>query len=103
MLFADRIRQLREQKQMPQRQLAAALEIDTATYCKIERGERRAKREQLSTLADLFGTDKDLLLNLWLAEQIYSVVKDEAHAVEVLDIVHESVIEYKSGIKNMKV
>lgn len=99
MLFADRIRQLREQKQMPQRQLAAALEIDTATYCKIERGERRAKREQVSTLADLLETDKDQLLNLWLAEQIYSVVKDEENAEKVLDIVHESVIEYKSGFK----
>ncbi|MDP2888481.1 MAG: helix-turn-helix transcriptional regulator [Bacteroidota bacterium] len=99
MLFADRIKQLREQKQMPQRQLAAALEIDTATYCKIERGERRAKREQVSTLADLLETDKDQLLNLWLAEQIYSVVKDEENAEKVLDIVHESVIEYKSGFK----
>jgi len=99
MLFADRIKQLREQKQMPQRQLAAALEIDTATYCKIERGERRAKREQVSIIADLFETDKDLLLNLWLAEQIYSVVKDEDNAEKVLDIVHECVIEYKSGIK----
>lgn len=99
MLFADRIRQLREQKQMPQRQLAAALEIDTATYCKVERGERRAKREQVSILADLLETDKDQLLNLWLAEQIYSVVKDEENAEKVLDIVHESVIEYKSGFK----
>ena len=99
MLFADRIKQLREQKQMPQRQLAAALEIDTATYCKIERGERRAKREQVSILAELLETDKDQLLNLWLAEQIYSVVKDEENAEKVLDIVHESVIEYKSGFK----
>ena len=99
MLFADSIKQLREQKQMPQRQLAAALEIDTATYCKIERGERRAKREQVSTLANLFEIDKDQLLNLWLAEQIYSVVKDEENAEKVLDIVHESVIEYKSAFK----
>ena len=99
MLFADRIKKLREQRQMPQRQLAAALEIDTATYCKIERGERRAKREQVSLLADLFETDKNSLLNLWLAEQIYSVVKDEENAEKVLEIVHESVIEYKSGFK----
>jgi transcriptional regulator with XRE-family HTH domain len=99
MLFADRIKQLREQKQMPQRQLAATLEIDTATYCKIERGERRAKREQVTILAYLLETDKIQLLNLWLAEQIYSVVKDEENAEKVLDIVHESVIEYKSGFK----
>ena len=87
---------------MPQRQLAAALEIDTATYCKIERGERRAKREHVSILADLFDMDKNSLLNLWLAEQIYSVVKDEENADKVLDIVHESVIEYKSGLKSKR-
>ena len=71
MLMADRSQKLREQQPMPQRQLSAALEIDTANYCKIERGERRAKREQVSLLADLFETDKTSLLNLWLAEQIY--------------------------------
>lgn len=102
MLFANKIKQLREQKRMPQRHLAALLEIDTATYCKIERGERRAKREQVSILANLFETDKNSLLNLWLAEQIYSVVKDEANAEEVIDIVHESLIEYKSEINRKK-
>ena len=99
MLFAYKIKKLREQKQMPQRLLAAALDIDTATYCKIERGERRAKREQVAILAEVLGTDKEILLNLWLAEQIYSVVKDEENSEKVLDMVHESIIEYKSGFK----
>ena len=31
MQFTERIKQLREERQMPQRQLAAALEIDTPT------------------------------------------------------------------------
>ena len=96
MLFADKIKLLREQKQMPQRQIAAVLDIDTATYCKIERGERRAKKDQVCFLERLFGIEKDGLLNLWLAEQIYSVIKDEDNAEKVLDIVHENIIEYKS-------
>lgn len=95
LLFADRIKQLRDDKQMPQRQLAAALEIDTATYCKIERGDRRAKREQVVTLANLLNTDREELLTLWLADQIYSVVKDEENAQKVLDIVHDSIVESK--------
>ncbi len=53
-MFSERIKELRIQNQMPQRQLAAALDIDTATYCKIEKGERRAKREQISILSKLF-------------------------------------------------
>jgi hypothetical protein len=36
---------------MLQRQFAAALEIDTPMYRKIERGERRTKREQIIALA----------------------------------------------------
>lgn len=37
MLFTEKIKELRVQNQMPQRQIAAALNIDTATYCKIEK------------------------------------------------------------------
>jgi transcriptional regulator with XRE-family HTH domain len=77
MKFTDMIRQLREERQMPQRKLAAALDIDTATYCKIEKGERRVKAEQVVAIADLLETDKDELLALWLADQIATVVDDE--------------------------
>jgi transcriptional regulator with XRE-family HTH domain len=48
MLFADKIKELREKKQIVQRQFAAALEINTPMYSKIECGDRRAKREQNS-------------------------------------------------------
>ena len=77
MQFTERIKQLREERQMPQRQFAAALEIDTATYCKIEKGERRVKAEQVVIIADLLETDKDELLALWLADQVSAVVADE--------------------------
>jgi transcriptional regulator with XRE-family HTH domain len=77
MKFTERIKQLREKRQMPQRKFAAALEIDTATYCKIEKGERRAKAEQVVIIANLLEADKDELLVLWLADQISAVVADE--------------------------
>jgi transcriptional regulator with XRE-family HTH domain len=77
MKFTERIRQLREERQMPQRKFAAALEIDTATYCKIEKGERRVKAEQVVVIADLLEADRDELLALWLADQVSAVVDDE--------------------------
>jgi putative restriction endonuclease len=40
MLCADRIRQLRDKKQMLQRQFAAAMDIDRPLFSKIERGEQ---------------------------------------------------------------
>lgn len=94
MLFTNKIKQLREESQLLQRQLASELEIDTPMYSKIERGERRAKREQVIAIAKLLKVDKEDLLSLWLADQVYSVVKDEEYPVRVLDIVHENIIEY---------
>ena len=86
MIFTEKIRKLREERQMPQRQFAAALEIDTATYCKIEKGERRVKREQVITIAKLLQTDEKELLSLWLAEQVIEVLKGETElAVEALE------------------
>ena len=46
MLFGNKIRELRDEQKLLQRQLAAALEIYTPMFSKIERGDRRAKREQ---------------------------------------------------------
>ena len=64
MNFIERIRNIREERKIPQRQLAAALEIDTATYCKIEKGERRVRGEQVVIIADALKTDKEELLAL---------------------------------------
>lgn len=43
MIFGKKIKELREEHGLLQRQLSAALEIDTPMYSKIERGERKAK------------------------------------------------------------
>lgn len=94
MLFAKKIKQLREERQMPQRQIAAKLEIDTATYCKIEKGDRRAKRGQVFILSELFKYNNNELLKMWLADQIFDVVKNEKEASEVLNIVQENIVEY---------
>jgi transcriptional regulator with XRE-family HTH domain len=91
MLFTEKIRQLREGLKMPQRQLAAALEIDTATYCKIEKGERKARREQIVVIAKLLKANKDELLTLWLADQVTEVVADEKKlSTKVLDITKQN-------------
>jgi transcriptional regulator with XRE-family HTH domain len=77
MKFVERIKQLREERQLPQRKLATTLDIDTATYCKIEKGERRVKAEQVVMIAELLQTDKEELLALWLADQVTAVVEDK--------------------------
>ena len=88
MFLGKRLKELREKNQLLQRQLAAELVIDTPMYSKIERGDRKAKREQVIKLAELLDTNKDELLTLWLAGQISSVIEDEKElAANSLNIV----------------
>ena len=91
-MFPERIKQLREEHQIPQRKMAAALDIDTATYCKYEKGERRPKREQVVIIAKLLQTDEKELLSLWLADQVTAVVANEKDiADKALNIVKENI------------
>jgi transcriptional regulator with XRE-family HTH domain len=94
-IFGNRIKTIREEKQIPQRQLASALEIDTATYCKIEKGNRRAKREQVNVLAELLEVDPKELIRLWSADKVYDIIAEEEEATQILNVVAESIVEYK--------
>ena len=61
MLLGNKIRSLRDEQGILQRQVAAYLEIDTPMFSKIERGDRRAKRSQVTKLAEYFHLeDKEL-------------------------------------------
>lgn len=93
MLFADKIRQLREERKLLQRHLAAVLDMDTPMFSKIERGERPAKREQVIAIAKIFTTDENELLTLWLADKILDVIENES---ELADQALKVAIENKS-------
>lgn len=95
-IFGAKLRSVREEKNIPQRLIANALEIDTATYCKIEKGDRRVKREQMSILADFFDIDEKELTRLWSADKIYEILSTEDDASEILNIVCDNIIHYKS-------
>lgn len=77
MMFVEKIKELRVQSQMPQRKLAAALDIDTATYCKIEKGERKARRDHVAILSQIFNIEESSLLTLWLADKVTDMVASE--------------------------
>ncbi len=94
-IFGNKLKTLREEQQIPQRQLASILEIDTATYCKIEKGDRRAKREQVIELAKILNTDPRELLRLWSADKIYDIIAEEDEATQILNVVAENIVIYK--------
>lgn len=96
MKLGNRIKELRESQGLLQRQLSAQLEIDTPMFSKIERGERRAKREQVLKIAVLLKADEQELLALWLTDQIMEIVTDEEQALQALQIAEK---ELKTKLK----
>ena len=60
--------------------------MDRAQLSKIEKGLRQLKREQIPIIAEILKASSDELMTLWLADQIYAVVKDEKLANEAMDI-----------------
>ena len=77
MLFGNRIKELREEQGLLQRQLAAVLGVDVPMFSKIERGDRRAKREHVVILAQQLNTSEEELLSLWLADKIIDAINDD--------------------------
>jgi hypothetical protein len=58
--------------------------MDTAQLSIIEKGLRQLKREQIPIIAGALKGSSDELMTLWLADQIYDVVKDEKMANEAM-------------------
>ena len=77
MLLGQKIKELRLENGVLQRQLASFLEIDTPMFSKIERGDRRAKRIQVVQIANYFSVDEKELLTLWVADKVLDAVEDE--------------------------
>lgn len=77
MLLGQKIKELRLENRVLQRQLASFLEIDTPMFSKIERGDRRAKRIQVVQIANYFNVDEKELLTLWVADKVLDAVEDE--------------------------
>lgn len=92
MRFSEKIKQLREDKELLQRQLAASLHIDTPMYSKIERGERKAKREQVTALARLLEVNEEELLTIWLSDKIIENIGDESVALEAIKHAEQQLI-----------
>ena len=97
MLLGDKIKELREEQGLLQRQLAAFLEIDTPMFSKIERGDRRAKREQVIKLAEYLHQDAREMLTLWLADKFIDAVEDEQER----DLCNDAIIVAQEKIKTM--
>lgn len=80
MLLA-RIKQLREELNIQQRQMADAIGVDAPMYSRIERGIRPFRDEYIAPMAKILKIDKDELRSLWTADKIINVTKDESDSM----------------------
>jgi len=70
------------------------LEIDTPMFSKIERGDRRAKREQVTKLAEYFHQDENEMLTLWLADKVLDAVDGEQElSSQAIEVAQEQIKE----------
>lgn len=99
--LGDIIRNLREGKELPLRTVAAYLDIDQAILSKIERGQRKASREQVVKLAEYFKVKENDLLVAWLSDKLVYEVADEQIALEAMQVA-EAKVKYISMPKSGK-
>jgi len=95
--FGDIIRKLREEKGLPLRIVAGVLDTDQAIISKIERGQRRASKEQVIKLADYFDMDKEILMVAWLSDKIAYELVDEEFAGKALKVAEQKIGYLKSN------
>lgn len=87
------IRDFREQKELLVREVAALLEVDPSLLSKIERGDKRATREQIRLLSGILEVDEKELMIAYLSDRLVYEVRDEDFAMEAIKVAEQK-IEY---------
>src|SRR4051812_31397952 len=82
--FGALISAQRKLKNLPLRKVAAALDIDTSTLSKIEKGERSASSKMIPVIAALFGLDFKELQIRYLSQKLTDEFGEEPYFDEVL-------------------
>ncbi|SHG25227.1 Helix-turn-helix [Salegentibacter echinorum] len=94
------LRKQREEKGLLLRQVAALLDVDTAILSKIERGERKAKKEQIVELAKILDLNQEDLIIQFLSERILYEIQDEELGEKALKVAEQKI--KKNNTKQIK-
>lgn len=92
--FAETIRTLRQQKNVPLRVVAAAAEIDSTLLSRIELGERFPTSEQLARFAAYFQLPLDELAAQVIADRIISTYGTDEITARAAAMVKDRLSEY---------
>jgi len=85
--LGDKLRQLRDEKNLMQREVGSVIEVDGAFISKVENNEKPINRKHLTTLSKFFKVQEDELQSLWLADKIRLIIKEEKLGKQAIQIV----------------
>ena len=97
--IGEKLRELRESKELPLRKVSALLDIDVAILSKMERGERKLSKDIVLKLAEIYGHNADELLVLFLSDKIMYEIQDEDLGIEALKVAEERAKYIKANKK----
>ena len=90
--FGDTVKKLREAKNLPLREVAEALEIDTSMLGKIEKNSRKPTKQLIEKFARFYNvSDKDLTVAFLSDTVAYQVMYEEDLSIEVLKVAERKV------------
>ncbi len=96
--FGEIVKALREARQLPLREVADALQIDTSMLGKIEKNSRKPSRKMIEQFAAFFDvSEKDLRIAFLSDTVVQQVMDDEDFAPEVLKVAEEKVAYLKNN------
>jgi len=99
--FGDTVKKLREEKSLPLREVAYALNIDTSMLGKIEKNNRKPTKQIIEKFAAFFKvSSKDLTIAFLSDAVAYQVMEEEDISSEVFKVAEEKV-EYLKTKKSL--
>lgn len=96
--IGEKLRHIREEKELPLRRVSSLLDIDVAILSKMERGERKISKDVVLKLAEIYNYDVDELILLFLSDKILYEIEGEDLGLEALKFAEER-IRYIKEVK----
>jgi len=89
--IGDKLRQLREEQDLPLRKVAVMIDIDVAILSKMERGERKLTKEVVQKLAKVYKYNENELMVLFLSDRIVNDLQGEELSIDALKAAEEKI------------
>ncbi len=85
------LRELREEKGLLLRQVAASTDLDSTLLSKMECEDRLPTKQQLERLTKFYKQDLNEMMTAWLADKIFQDVVNEKMALRAMKLVEEKI------------